>query len=113
MSNPTENPTGPVVTRADGRKATDLYRTTDLDVAAIAMQVGVSRMTVYRWLRREGGSFGHQARNPSEAPIGHDVLRSSGDVAELRRQLATLTSQVGLLEGSVEAPVGLQHHQAT
>ena len=58
MSNVSENPAVPVVTRTDARQlAAHLYRTIDLDVAAIAAQVGVSRLTVVRWLRREGISL--------------------------------------------------------
>ena len=76
MSNTSENPTVPVVTGADARRlAIDLYRTTDLDVAAIAAQVGVSRLTVVRWLRREGISFGPNADKHPAAPIGQDALR--------------------------------------
>ena len=40
-----------------GSLAAHLYRTIDLDVAAIAARVRVSRLTVVRWLRREGISL--------------------------------------------------------
>ncbi len=113
MSSTSENPAVPVVTGRDARRlATDLYRTTDLDVAAIASQVGVSRMTVYRWLRREGFSFGPNDNRHVAVPVGHDARRSSEDIVELRGQLAVLIAQVGRLEGLVEALVGLQHRQA-
>jgi transposase-like protein len=111
VSNVSENPAVTVVTEGDARqRATNLYRTTDLDVAAIAAEVGVSRPTVYRWLRREGVSFGPNAKKHAAAGVGHDAIRSNEDIAELRGQLAVLIAQVGRLEGLVEALVRLQHH---
>ena len=114
MSIASENPAVPVVTGADARRvAVDLYRTTDLDVAAIAAQVGVSPLTVVRWLRREGISLGPKAdKHPAASTRGHDALRSSEDIVELRGQLAVLIAQVGRLEGLVEALAGRQHPQA-
>jgi transposase-like protein len=112
VTNAPENPTVPVVTGAKAKRmAIDLYRTTDLDVAAIATQVGVSPPTVCRWLHREGLSFGPNANKHPAARIGQDALRTSEDIVELRGQLAVLIAQVGRLEGLVEALIGLQHHQ--
>jgi hypothetical protein len=109
-----ENPAVPVVTGADARRvAIDLYRTTDLHVAAIAAQVGVSWLTVVRWLRREGMSLEPKAdKHPAASTRGQDAIRSSENVVEPRSQLTVLTAQVGRLEGLVEALAGRQHPQA-
>jgi transposase-like protein len=105
VSNASENPTAPLVPGVDARRrAADLYRTTDLDVAAIAAQEGVSRLTVVRWLRREGIPLGPKVNEQPANPTRHDALRSSEDIVELRGQLAVLIAQVGRLEELVEAP---------
>jgi transposase-like protein len=113
VSDASENPTSPLVTGVDARRlASHLFRTTDLGVAAIASQVGVSRQTLYRWLRQDNVSFGPNTQNHPAAPIGQDAIRTSEDIAELRGQLSVLIAQVGRLEGLVEALVGGPRHQA-
>jgi transposase-like protein len=68
-----------------------LYRTTNLGVGAIAREVGVSRETVYRWLRQEG------------VPLGRNLIAVGGDMADLRRDLTVLIAQLGRLERLLEA----------
>jgi transposase-like protein len=110
VSNPAENP---IVPRTDARRqATDLYRTSNLSVAEIATQVGVSRETVYRWLHSDGVPLGRNANNQPAAPTGQDATRTNEDIAELRGQLVFLIAQIGRLEGLVEALVGLKQHQS-
>jgi transposase len=76
-----------VVGRRDGRRqAAELYCTTSLSVAEIANRVGVTRASVYRWLRREGVALGRNANNGGPT-----------EVREVRR-----------LEGRIDALMGLK-----
>jgi transposase-like protein len=75
------------------RRALQLYRTTNLGVGAIAKEVGVSRETVYRWLRQEG------------VPLGRNLVAVGDDMADLRRDLSIVIAQLGRLERLLEAVV--------
>jgi transposase-like protein len=90
------------------RRAIDLYRTTRLSVDTIATQVGVSRMTVYRWLHRAGVSLGRDAMHDDSGSGTQDLSGITDAIADLRRQHADLLGQVGRLHGLIEVLIGLQ-----
>jgi hypothetical protein len=90
----------------------------NLSVTAIATDVGVSRDSVYRWLRREGvaiGRNGHAERGevPSDGrteradPMSDQLARISDEVGEVRREQTILIGRIGRLEGLIEALIGL------
>jgi transposase-like protein len=92
--------------QAARRRAVELYQTTSLTSGAIAAQVGVSRKTVYRWLREAGVALGRNA-NSNVAPPAHEDLRIYGDeLAELRRDVTVIIGQLGRLEGLMVALFG-------
>jgi transposase-like protein len=98
-----------VVGRRDGRRqAAELYCTTSLSVAEIANRVGVTRASVYRWLRREGVALGRNANNGGPTEVREHLIRFSHDLAELRREQMTLIGQVRRLEGRIDALMGLK-----
>jgi transposase-like protein len=96
---------------ASRRKATDLYRTTNLTVADISSRLDVSRATIYRWLRDEGIARGRNIKDGS-VQVGEDLRRFGSDITELRREVTVLIGQVRRLEGLIEALVGLKTHAA-
>jgi transposase-like protein len=85
----------PVARDGVRRRALQLYRATNLGVGAIAKEVGVSRETVYRWLRQEG------------VPLGRNLIAVGDDMADLRQDLASLMAQLGRLERLLEAVLRL------
>lgn len=89
-------------------QAVELYRTTDLSVAEVAAQTGVSRETVYRWLRKEGIALGRTADNVVARQAAEHIRCLSDDMKEVRREVTTLIGQVRRLEGLVEALIGLK-----
>jgi transposase-like protein len=95
MSSPINNGVIPVARDSVRRRALQLYRTTNLGVGAIAKEVGVSRETVYRWLRQEG------------VPLGRNLIAVGDDMGDLRRDLTILIGQLGRLERLLEAVVQL------
>jgi hypothetical protein len=82
---------------------------TNLSVTAIAADVGVSRDTISRWLRREGVSVGRNGHT-GRAEMPSDVLASiSNEVTDLRREQTMLIGRIARLEGLIEALVALRH----
>lgn len=105
------NPTDNVVDLLDAgqaarRRAIELYQTTSLTSGAIAAQVGVSRKTVYRWLRQAGVALGRNANHNVASPPNEDLSVFGEDVAALRRDVTVIIGQLGRLEGLVAALVG-------
>jgi transposase-like protein len=99
----TEHPVVPAAACKEAKcEAIELFRTTNLTVSSIATQVGASRGSVYRWLRREGIPLGRNANHGSVTPVPEILTRISEDVAELRREMTSLTAQVGRLAGVIE-----------
>jgi excisionase family DNA binding protein len=86
----------------------ELYQTTDLTVAEIATKTGVSKESVYRWLRREGMTVGRSGSNVAAGHSGEHISSCSDDIKELRREISTLIGQVRRLEGLIEAQLGLK-----
>jgi transposase-like protein len=89
-------------------RAVELYRTTDLGVAQIASETGVSRESVYRWLRKEGVAPRRPASDVTADQGAEQLHRFSDEMRELRRDIITLVGQVRRLEGLVEALIGLK-----
>jgi transposase-like protein len=87
------------------RRAVDLYLTTSLTSAAIAAQAGVSRKTVYRWLREAGVALGRNAGNDVLAPSHGQLKLLSEDIALLRRDVMLMIEQLTRLEQLVAALV--------
>jgi excisionase family DNA binding protein len=98
----------PISQRDPRSQAVDLYRTTDLSVAEIANQTGVSKETVYRWLRKEGLPTGRTATNVLAGQERENMCSLKDEIKELRREVATLIGQVRRLEGLTEALIGLK-----
>jgi transposase-like protein len=98
----------PINQRDPRCEAIELYGTTDLSVAEIASQTGVSKETVYRWLRKERIAFGRSASNETAGQASEHTRGFSDEINELRREVTTLIGQVRRLEGLVEALVGLK-----
>jgi transposase-like protein len=114
---------GLTVRKVARRRAIELYRTTRFSVGAIAHDAGVSRMTLYRWLREEGIPLGRDANNEASraredpARISPELLgthsytpppganRIADVIDELRRQQILLVGQVAQLGGLIEALV--------
>ena len=99
----------PINQRDPRSQAVELYGTTDLSVAEIAAKTGVSRETVYRWLRKEGIPVGRVASYIAAGQGGEPICSCGDDVKELRREISTLIGHVRRLEGLVEAQVGLKY----
>jgi transposase-like protein len=99
MSSPVDNRVVQLARAGARRRAIQLYRTTNLGVGAIAREVGVSRETVYRWLRQDG------------VPLGRNLINVGDDIADLRRDLTIVIAQLGRLERLLEAVLGV--NQAT
>jgi predicted DNA-binding protein YlxM (UPF0122 family) len=89
-------------------QALELYRTTDLSVMEIASQTGVSRESVYRWLRTERIAMGRTAESIGAGQTGEQMRGVSDEMKELRREISTLIGQVRRLEGLTEAMIGLK-----
>ena len=98
----------PISQRDPRSRAMELYGTTDLSVAEIASQTGVSKETVYRWLRKERIAIGRSVSYEMAGQAGEHMRGVSGDINELRREVTTLIGQVRRLEGLIEALVGLK-----
>jgi hypothetical protein len=91
------------------RRAIELYETTDLTSGAIGAEVGVSRETVYRWLKKEGVPIRrNRIRYASNRPA-QDVIRLNAAIAELRGDILILAGEVRRLARLVEAPAETQH----
>jgi hypothetical protein len=88
------------------RQTVDLYQTTNLTSAAIAAQAGVSRKTVYRWLREAGVALGRNANHDGLSHPEGCLSGLSDEIALLRQEVAVLIGQLGRLEGLVAALVG-------
>jgi transposase-like protein len=98
----------PIGQRDPRRRAVELYQTTDLTVPEIAAQVGVSKESVYRWLRKEGVAVGSTANNIAGGQAGEHLRDLGREVVEVRRELAMLVGNVRRLEGLIEALIGLK-----
>jgi transposase-like protein len=98
----------PTSQRDPRSQAVELYGTTDLSVAEIAAKAGVSKETVYRWLRKEGIAVGRAASSVAAGQPREHICSCSDDIKELRREISTLIGHVRRLEGLVEAQVGLR-----
>jgi excisionase family DNA binding protein len=98
----------PISQRDPRSQAVELYGTTDLSVAEIATQTGVSKETVYRWLRKEGIAVGRSGSNVAAGQADEYICSSGDDIKELRREISTLIGHVRRLEGLIEAQVGLK-----
>jgi transposase-like protein len=90
-----------------------LYRDTQLTVETIAQRVGVSRATMYNWLKQEGVRRGGRT---SMADITFDEVRDerwerqlhilnqlTTDVAAMRKDIGDLRTEVARLVGALEA----------
>jgi transposase-like protein len=109
MEKTTDYATVSRISQRDPRsQAVELYRTTELSVAEIATQTGVSRESVYRWLRHEGITVGRLASNIAAGKAGEQMLSFGEEVKELRREITALMGQVRRLEGLIEALVALK-----
>jgi excisionase family DNA binding protein len=98
----------PISQRDPRSRAMELYGTTDLSVAEIASQTGVSKETVYRWLRKERIAIGRSTSSEMADQASEHLRGISDDINELRREITTLTGHVRRLEGLIEALVGLK-----
>jgi transposase len=98
----------PISQRDPRRQAVELYGTTDLSMAEIATKTGVSKETVYRWLRKERIPGGRAPGSVAAGQAGEHICSCSDDMKELRREISTLIGQVRRLEGLIEAQVGLK-----
>jgi transposase-like protein len=98
----------PLSQRDPRTQAVELYETTDLGVADIAKHIGVSKETIYRWLRKEGITVGRTANNVFAGQAEEQMRSLSDEINELRREVATLTGQIRRLEGLTEALIGLK-----
>jgi transposase-like protein len=105
MDGATVSPINPPDPRS---QAIELYGTTDLSVAEIAAQTGVSKETVYRWLRKERSNVARSASSEMAGRTREHMRGVSDDINELRREVTTLIGQVRRLEGLIEALVGLK-----
>lgn len=111
MSTSTMKRSIPFVVRQDARRrAVELYQTTNMKVRAIAAEVGVSRGTVYSWLRTDRVLRAHDPGGTANT-IGNPASVGA-DVAELRRDLTILIAQVGRMEGLLAALTGLRERTA-
>jgi transposase-like protein len=99
----------PINQRDPRRQAIELYGTTDLSVAEIASQTGVSKETVYRWLRKERIAIGRSGSYEMAGQASEHMRAVSEDINELRREVTTLIGHVRRLEGMIEALVGLKN----
>jgi transposase-like protein len=108
MTGPIDNHVMRVARDSVQRRAIELYRTTSLGVGAIAKEVGVSRETIYRWLRQAGVPLGRSPINHSAAPTGPQPIIGCDDIAGVRQDLATLIAQLGRLERLLVAVVRLK-----
>jgi transposase-like protein len=91
------------------RRAIELYETTNLTSDEIGREVGVSRETVYRWLRKEGVPIRrNRIRHVTDRPA-KDVIRLNAVIDELRGDLTILAGEVGRLTGLLEALVERQN----
>jgi transposase-like protein len=107
VSKATDNSAAPFVARQEAkRRAIDRYQTTNLTPGAIATELGVSRETVYRWLRTDRVSRGPGAANAAHA-VDDRLTGISAELGDLRRALMILIGQVGRVE---EAVARLEHH---
>ncbi len=96
-----------LVTRQEAkRRAVELYQTTSLTSAAIAAQAGVSRKTVYRWLREAGVALGRNANHDVVARPTGNLSPLSDDIAQLRRDVTVMMGQLGRLERLIATLVG-------
>jgi transposase-like protein len=98
----------PISQRDPRSQAIELYGTTDLSVVEIAAKIGVSKETVYRWLRKEGIPVGRTASNVAAGRADERVCSCGDDINELRRDINTLIGHVRRLEGLIEAQVGIK-----
>jgi transposase-like protein len=89
-------------------QAIELYQTTDLGVADIATRIGVSKETIYRWLRKEGVAVGRTASNVLAGQAEEHMRSLCDEIKELQREVGTLTGQIRRLEGLTEALIGLK-----
>jgi transposase-like protein len=103
----TDNTVDALVTRQDARRqAVELYQRTSLTSGAIAAQVGVSRKTVYRWLRDAGVALGRNGNSHVDAQPQADLSMFGDQIAELRRDVTVIMEQLDRLEGLVATLVG-------
>jgi transposase-like protein len=106
VNNVTDNAVDRFVARQEAkRRAVELYQTTSLTSAAIAAQTGVSRKTVYRWLREAGVALGRNASNDVVGPPRGYLCALTDDIALLRQDVMVMLEQLGRLEGLVAALV--------
>jgi transposase-like protein len=103
----TDNTVDALVTRHEAkRQAVELYQRTSLTSGAIAAQVGVSRKTVYRWLRDAGVALGRNANSHAETRPQADFSPLGDQIAELRQDVTVIMEQLDRLEGLVATLVG-------
>jgi transposase-like protein len=99
----------PIDPRDPRHQAVELYQTTDLGVADIATHIGVSKETIYRWLRKEGIAVGRTAGSVLAGQAEEQMRALCDEIKELQREVATLTGQIRRLEGLTEALLGLKN----